>query len=146
MKAGGLNSFVPILLSIRSLLVKQVRYSFAYYSNTIMIGELPPSPDRWFGWWYAGYGQVGTSSLDSLMGVRERNIGSRSNSICGSGPFSFRPGHSEIQCSSLHYWSQHPGGAQFVLADGCQKFMPYDSAEILPALASRNGSEVFEMP
>ena len=111
-----------------------------------MIGERPPGTDRWFGWWYAGYGQVGTSSLDSLMGVRERNIGSRGNSICGGGPFSFRPGHSEFQCSSLHYWSQHPGGAPFVLADGSLKFMPYDSAEVLPALASRGGGELVEVP
>lgn len=115
-------------------------------SNTIMIGERPPSTDRWFGWWYAGYGQVGTSSLDSLMGVRERSVGSRGNSICGSGPFGFRPGHPEFQCSSLHYWSQHPGGAQFVLADGSVKFMPYESAEVLPAMASRAGGEIFEMP
>jgi hypothetical protein len=52
----------------------------------------------------------------------------------------------EFQCSSLHYWSQHPGGAQFVLADGSIKFMPYESVELLPAMASRAGSEVFEMP
>ncbi len=115
-------------------------------SNTIMIGERPPSTDRWFGWWYAGYGQLGSSSLDSLLGVREHNIGSRGNSICGSGPFSFRPGHPEFQCSSLHYWSQHPGGAQFVLADGSLKFMPYESVELLPAMASRSGGEIFEMP
>jgi prepilin-type processing-associated H-X9-DG protein len=115
-------------------------------SNTIMIGERPPSTDRWFGWWYAGYGQLGTSSLDSLMGAHERNIGSRGNSICGGGPFSFRPGHSEFQCSSLHYWSQHPGGAQFVFADGSVKFLAYESADILPALASRTGGEVVAMP
>jgi hypothetical protein len=61
-------------------------------------------------------------------------------------PFSFRPGHADFQCSSLHYWSHHPGGAQFVLADGSLKFLPYESAEVLPALASRHGGEVFELP
>ena len=80
------------------------------------------------------------------MGVRERNIGSRSNSICGGAPFSFRPGHSEFQCSSLHYWSQHPGGGQFVFSDGSVKFLAYESADILPALASRSGEEVVEVP
>ncbi len=115
-------------------------------SNTILIGERPPSTDQWFGWWYAGYGQLGTSSLDSLLGVRERNIGSRGNSICGGGPFSYRNGHPDFQCSSLHFWSQHPGGAHFVLADGSVKFLSYESAEVLPALASRAGGEVFEMP
>jgi prepilin-type N-terminal cleavage/methylation domain-containing protein/prepilin-type processing-associated H-X9-DG protein len=115
-------------------------------SNTIMIGERPPSTDRWFGWWYAGYGQVGTSSLDSLLGARERNIGSRGNSICGGGPFSFRQGHPEFQCSSLHFWSHHPGGAQFVFADGSLKFLPHEASAVLPKLASRSGGEVFEMP
>jgi hypothetical protein len=80
------------------------------------------------------------------MGVRERNIGSRGNSICGPGLFSFRQGHSEFQCCSLHYRNHHPGGAQFVPADGSLKFLPYESAEVLPALASRHGGEVFEMP
>jgi prepilin-type N-terminal cleavage/methylation domain-containing protein/prepilin-type processing-associated H-X9-DG protein len=115
-------------------------------SNTILIGERPPSTDQWFGWWYAGYGQLGTSSLDSLMGARELNVGTRGNSICGGGPSSFRNGHAEFQCSSLHFWSQHPGGAQFVFADGSVKFLSYESAEVLPALASRAGGEVFEMP
>jgi len=27
-------------------------------SNTVMLGERPPSPDSSFGWWYAGHGQV----------------------------------------------------------------------------------------
>jgi len=115
-------------------------------SNTVLIGERPPSTDEWFGWWYCGFGQAGTSSLDTLMGVRERNIGTRGNSICASGPFSFRRGHANFQCSSLHYWSEHPGGGQFVLADGSVKFLAYESAEILPALASRAGGEVFESP
>jgi Protein of unknown function (DUF1559) len=41
-------------------------------SNTLMIGERPASPDFWYGWWYAGFGQQGTGSCDMLLGVRER--------------------------------------------------------------------------
>lgn len=68
------------------------------------------------------------------------------NSICGPGPFSFRHGHAESQCNSLHFRTNYPGGAPFVLADGSPKFIRYESAEVLPELASRNGGEVFEMP
>src|SRR5262245_16404797 len=39
-------------------------------SNTILVGERPPSPDFWYGWWYAGYGQAGTGSIDMLLGAR----------------------------------------------------------------------------
>jgi prepilin-type processing-associated H-X9-DG protein len=46
----------------------------------------------------------------------------------------------------LHFWSQHPGGGQFVFADGSVKFLSYESADILPALASRSGGEVVEVP
>jgi len=38
-------------------------------SNTLMIGERPASPDFWYGWWYAGYGQQGNGSCDMLLGV-----------------------------------------------------------------------------
>ena len=80
------------------------------------------------------------------MGVRERNIGSRGSNICCGGPFSFRQGHPDFKCSSWHFWSQHPGGAHFVFADGSVKFLSYESAVILPALASRAGGEVVEIP
>ncbi|MEQ1906522.1 MAG: DUF1559 domain-containing protein, partial [Pirellulaceae bacterium] len=40
-------------------------------SNTLMVGERPPSPDFWYGWWYAGFGQSGSGSPDMLLGVRE---------------------------------------------------------------------------
>ena len=40
-------------------------------SQTIIVGERPPSSDRAFGWWYAGWGQNKDGSGDSVMGVRE---------------------------------------------------------------------------
>jgi len=115
-------------------------------SNTLLIGERPPSADHYFGWWYSGYGQNGSSSLDSLLGARERNIGSRGNAICSRGPFDFQPGSSDYQCSSLHFWSQHPGGANFSLADGSVKFTSYDAQSVVAQMATRNGKEVFQSP
>jgi len=115
-------------------------------SNTLMIGERPPSVDGYFGWWYSGYGQTGTSCLDTLLGVRERNLHQRGNAICSDGPFHFQPGSSEYQCSSLHFWSQHPGGANFCYGDGSVKFLSYEADSVLPELATVAGREVFELP
>jgi len=108
-------------------------------SNTLMFGERPPSTDGFFGWWYSGYAANGT-----LMGAREINWRQAGNSVCGNGPFHFQVGHPDYQCSSLHFWSQHPGGAFFSLGDGSVKFLAYDADPILPALATINNSEVFD--
>jgi len=43
-------------------------------SNTLLIGERPPSADFQFGWWYAGAGQRSTGSADMVLGVFERNV------------------------------------------------------------------------
>jgi len=110
-------------------------------SNTLMFGERPPSTDGYFGWWYAGYGSNGT-----LMGAREINTHWAGNSVCGNGPFHYQAGHPDRQCSSLHFWSQHPGGAYFVLGDGSVKFLAYDADPVLPALATINHGEVFDPP
>jgi prepilin-type processing-associated H-X9-DG protein len=43
----------------------------------------------------------------------------------------------------LHFWSYHSGGANFALADGSVRLIPYSiSAETLGALATRAGGEV----
>ena len=40
-------------------------------SNTIIVGERPPSADLTLGWWYAGWGQSKDGSGDSVLGVCE---------------------------------------------------------------------------
>ena len=45
-------------------------------------------------------------------------------------------------CDTHHFWSAHPGGGNWVFADGSVRFLPYQSNSVLPALATRNGSEV----
>lgn len=116
-------------------------------SNTVAAGERPPSADRWYGWWYTGYGQAGTGSTDMLLGVRERNRrGSPYVASCPLGPYNFRPGRVEEQCDLFHYWSLHSGGAYFLFADGGVRFLTYSADPILPALATRAGGETVALP
>jgi prepilin-type processing-associated H-X9-DG protein len=117
-------------------------------SQTLLFGERPPSHDFQFGWWYAGYGQDGTGSLDLVMGVREPNRSVIvSGSPCGPGRYPYRPASGfGDPCGAYHFWSSHSGGANFGLADGSVRFIPYSANEIMPSLATRAGGEVFTMP
>jgi prepilin-type processing-associated H-X9-DG protein len=40
----------------------------------------------------------------------------------------------------------HPGGANFLFADGSVRFLPYSARNVLDALASIQGGEVVEVP
>lgn len=121
-------------------------------SNTLMAGERPGSPDARFGWWYAGIGQRYTGSLDFVMGSREVNLLRTGRSTAGAygqcpgGPYAFRAGSPDDVCDVFHWWSLHTGGANFLFADGSVRFLSYGADTILPALATRAGGEVVELP
>jgi prepilin-type processing-associated H-X9-DG protein len=115
-------------------------------SETLLAGERPPSTDDQFGWWYAGAGQAFTGSLDSTLGVREIDVLPFGQAACLPGPYQFGPGYPSNQCDMFHFWSLHPGGANFLFADGAVHFLGYDAAPLLPALASRSGGEGVEVP
>jgi prepilin-type N-terminal cleavage/methylation domain-containing protein/prepilin-type processing-associated H-X9-DG protein len=112
-------------------------------SNTLMVGELPPSTDLYYGWWFAGSGDspyFGTT--DVMLGTNEYNpvIGKRDT---------FRPG--QLYDPPLehrwHYWSLHPGGGHFLMADGSVQFITYStSTAIMNALATRAGGEAVSVP
>jgi prepilin-type processing-associated H-X9-DG protein/prepilin-type N-terminal cleavage/methylation domain-containing protein len=111
-------------------------------SNTITVGERPPSADLWYGWWYAGYGQRGTGSGDMLLGVRERNARGNYVAACPPGPYHFAVGRLNEQCDLFHFWSLHAGGANFLFADGSVRFLSYDADSLLPALATRAAGDL----
>jgi prepilin-type processing-associated H-X9-DG protein/prepilin-type N-terminal cleavage/methylation domain-containing protein len=117
-------------------------------SNTLLLGERPPSADFQFGWWYAGAGQRLTGSADIVLGAREPNLQLiTTGSACGPGNYPFMPASGfNDPCGMFHFWSPHPGGANFAFADGSVHFLRYSADPIMPALATRAGGEAASLP
>lgn len=114
-------------------------------TQTIFVGERPPSADLRFGWWYRGWGQGQEGSAEMVLGVREQNtLGPRYS--CPPGPYTYGPGRIDNQCDMFHFWSPHPGGANFLFADGSVRFLTYSADAVLPALATRAGGETVTVP
>jgi prepilin-type N-terminal cleavage/methylation domain-containing protein/prepilin-type processing-associated H-X9-DG protein len=135
-------------------------------SNTLMVGERHSSKGLHYGAWFAGCGQYGPGlpvgdeqrgSADVVLGVREINgqaSGIPELDQCPAGPYHFQPGGQirdstgEInqECDYFHYWSHHPGGANFLMADGSVHFFLYGADNVMPAMGTRAGNEVFNWP
>ncbi|MCX7700926.1 MAG: DUF1559 domain-containing protein [Gemmataceae bacterium] len=116
-------------------------------SNTLFVGERPPSADLWDGWWYAGHGCDSTGRFDSHLGVRDWGVGCAWSFLdCPREPAGFRDGDIDDNCAALHFWSLHPGGANFAFADGSVRFLRYSMDPIMPALATRAGREAVTIP
>jgi len=112
-------------------------------SNTLMVGERPPPDTFQAGYWY--------SSPTDLPSLAYFHGPDPSWFVVGAGPFGdpcsgplyqFGPGRTQNPCDRLHFWSLHPGGANFLFADGSVHFLRYSARSIMPALATRQGGEV----
>jgi prepilin-type processing-associated H-X9-DG protein/prepilin-type N-terminal cleavage/methylation domain-containing protein len=111
-------------------------------SNTLLLGERPPSPDLYVGWWTWG-------AIDASLGVRDTfavyetgvKNDAHSQSCIRLLPEKFRPGPGNY-CDVHHFWSQHPGGANWAFADGSVRFLTYANVSAMAALATRAGGEV----
>jgi prepilin-type processing-associated H-X9-DG protein len=49
-------------------------------------------------------------------------------------------------CDMFRFWGLHAGGSNFLFADGAVRFLTYNAAPLLPALATRNGGEASPLP
>jgi len=106
-------------------------------SNSVMIGERPPSGDLYWGWW-------GYSDSDNMLAHPNRETYTVSN--C-TGNEVFRPElNPKRNGAACHYWSFHPGGGNWLLADGSVRFMPYSAANTISQMASINGGEIVTLP
>jgi prepilin-type N-terminal cleavage/methylation domain-containing protein/prepilin-type processing-associated H-X9-DG protein len=106
-------------------------------SNTIMIGERPPSADLSVGFWDSVAWDVnsGTANVTVIFD-------------CGAPPYYFGAGPRNVNdnCSFDALWSNHIGGANFTMGDGSVRFISYSASAILPDLSTRAGGEITQIP
>ena len=94
-------------------------------SNTLLIGERPPSNSRVYGWQWAGAGDSPHfGATDVVLGVHERAL------TPTAAPDYFRKGTvvDPMDIHRYHFWSLHPGGANWAFADGSTRFLAYEAA------------------
>jgi prepilin-type N-terminal cleavage/methylation domain-containing protein/prepilin-type processing-associated H-X9-DG protein len=118
-------------------------------SNTLMLGERPPSTSLWYGWWFAGAGYWDGTPTDGtgdvILGTDDPNY---TNSLgafgvsCAPEKRHFQPGKVSDDCDQCHFWSLHSGGGNFALADGSVRFLTYSARPLLPAYGTRSGGEI----
>ena len=110
-------------------------------SATLMVGERPPLATGQAGRWYSVYGVGGLfPGPDGCMLIPESSVFAQDP--CTPSGRGFGPGRLDNPCDRYHFWSLHPGGGNFLFADGSVRFFHYSAAPILPALATRSGNEI----
>jgi prepilin-type processing-associated H-X9-DG protein/prepilin-type N-terminal cleavage/methylation domain-containing protein len=119
-------------------------------SQTVAIGERPPPASLRAGWWYpsaigAPPGPRGPRGPENLIFLGLFIVGVYDPS-CQLGHRWFGPGRLDNSCDRFHLWSLHPGGGNFLFADGSARSLPYSAESVLHPLATRSGGEAVEVP
>jgi hypothetical protein len=106
--------------------------------------------------WYGFGGQGGTGSGDTVLGEWEVWTGGSFLGPCSAWNTFYRQGRIGNPCGDLHFWSLHPGGANFLFAAGAGRFLAYSAgvidrsgsepASVMHSLATRAGGEVVGLP
>ena len=113
-------------------------------SNTLMIGERPPSQDLYYGWWFAGAGWDGSGTGDVVLGAGDTAYASAIG--CSPALVGFRPGIVKNNCDQVHFWSHHSNGGNFALGDASVRWLSYSiSPAVFAASCSRNLNEAVNL-
>ncbi|HEY2787146.1 MAG TPA: DUF1559 domain-containing protein [Fimbriiglobus sp.] len=118
-------------------------------SQTLLLGERPPPGRLLAGSWYTHDIADPSWMLDvySVGGRRGAMPVAWPFDVGGChGPFHFGPGRIENPCDCSHFWSLHPGGANFLFADGSIHFLRYSASSVMVPLATRAGGENVTIP
>ena len=123
-------------------------------SNTLLVGERPPSNTLIYGWMWAGSGD------SPYFGACDVNLGVRERVTPTATPDFYRPGslNDPSDLHRYHYWSLHTGGGMWLFGDGHVQFLSYaagtattptptgGTVTVLEALATRSGGEAVVIP
>ncbi len=105
-------------------------------SKVTLVGERPPSSDRYYGRWTM-------TDFDTVMANPNMEfsiIATDSEGNACPSPGYFRQDDVRNPCAATHFWSMHPGGGSWLLGDGSVVFLEYSAATtVLPAMASIDG-------
>jgi prepilin-type N-terminal cleavage/methylation domain-containing protein/prepilin-type processing-associated H-X9-DG protein len=113
-------------------------------SNTVVVGERPCTGDLYYGWGFAPFG-TGAGDGDTVLGSDDTALASAMGDLTTNvGLLPQRLPHDTAEIDGAHFWSFHPGGANFLFCDGSVHFLPYAANSIFPALCTRAGNENFD--
>src|SRR4029079_795773 len=99
------------------------------------------------GWWYPGFEFIATGLVGPNNWLRFGNyVYTRSDEEGENWRHNFGPGRLDNPCDRYHFWSLHPGGGNWLFADGSVRYLAYSAHQIMPALAPRAGGEVVTVP
>jgi prepilin-type N-terminal cleavage/methylation domain-containing protein len=112
-------------------------------SNTLMIGERPPSADLYYGWWFAGAGYDGSGTGDVVLGARDVPYASAIG--CPASYVGFKQGNIKNNCDQAHFWSYHTNGGNFALGDASVRWVSYNIDPNLPFLCTKDGGETVSL-
>jgi len=120
-------------------------------SNTVVVGERPPNSNLEYGWWFAAYGYDGRGNGDCVLTTNDLAIANHFASTYGcdttilANKIGLQPGKPNVGCDAAHFWSFHTAGSQFLMGDGSCRMIRFSDNNILPALSTRAGGEVFTL-
>lgn len=106
-------------------------------SKVTLVGERPISADRYFGRWTM-------TDFDTVLANPNMEFSVITTDGQGNpcpAPGYFRNDMPDNLCAATHFWSLHPGGGSWLMADGSVQFLVYSAATtVLPAMASVDGT------